>query len=224
MPEWPLVALEIRGAARALQVVRLVLLGIAAPLLSLWPYIGSPYVPSFAAAFLVLEPLYNTMLFIWPNQLTGYAVLPVRWESYLRAKGIAAVLITLAVAALFVTATAYMQPAPPTAHELAGCLLYLLSVMFPLLSVGTVVSRQQPRPATGIGLEDIAAGLVMLFLLGVASLPYVLVHAVPWGSYLLIAYTILAAIIWWFSMLPWSARHIQEEIPELWHTTRTLSS
>jgi len=223
VPDWTLVLLELRGAVAAPHIVRLAALGVAAPLFSLWPHIGSPFAAAFGAAFLVLEPFYNNALNIWHGQLTAYALLPRPWESSLRAKGIATILLTLIVVAFFVAITAFVQPSPPTLQELSRCFEYLLSVLFPLLAIGAIVSRQQPRPGSGFGLDDAAGGMVMLIILGLVSIPWSIAGTIASGELLLLSYTVVAAAVWWYVVIPSAARRIHEQIPHLWHNTQTLS-
>lgn len=223
MPDTAHVMLELRGSASLRNVVRLVAVGALVPLVSLWPQLGSPFAPAFAAAFLALEPFYNNALQLWPGHLTSYALLPPRWEEILRAKLIAATVLASGAAALLVALTSFFQPVPPTLREIADCVMYFLSVHIPLFATGTLLSRQQPRERIGFGLDDAAAGAMMMVLLGLLSIPYLIIAPLPGGTIILTSYILASAAAVWFVFIPRAARHIQKEIPDLWHTMRTSS-
>jgi len=216
-----LIGLEIRGAASTGHLVRVLPLAALTPFVSLWPQFGSPFIPGMVAAFLALEPFYNNTLNMWPGQLTAYGLLPADWILYLRAKNCATALITLGVVGLFMILTAYMQPVTPGPGEASACALYLLSVLFPMLSAGNVVSWQQPRARIGWGLEDAAAGLVMLLILGLVSMPYAVLSALEQSEMFLVLYSCIAAAIWWFKAIPRAAGRIHEQFSTLWHKTHT---
>lgn len=221
MASGKLIGLEIRGAAATGHLIRVLPLAVLTPFVSLWPQFGSPFIPAMVAAFLALEPSYNNTVNTWPGQLTAYGVLPADWIRYLRAKNCATALITLGVVSVFMILTAYMQPVTPGAGEASACALYLLSVLFPMLAIGNVVSWQQPRARIGWGLEDAAAGLVMLLILGLVSLPYALLSTLEQHEIFLVLYSGMAAAIWWYKAIPRAADRIHERFSTLWHKTQT---
>ncbi len=223
MGRWTLVSLELRGAAGPDHLVRMLPLAVLAPFVSLWPHIGSPFAAALVAAFLALEPFYNNTLSTWQGQLTAYALLPAEWTEYLRAKNAATLILTCGVVSCCVVLTAFIQPSPPATEDFFHCALYVLSVVFPLLAAGNSISWQQPRARSGWGLEDAAAGLVMLVLLGVVSIPYLLLSTMEQGELLLLVYTPAAAAVWWFKALPHAANRIHKQFPTLWHTIQTPS-
>lgn len=216
-----LIGLEIRGAASTGHLIRVLPLAVLTPFVSLWPQFGSPFIPALVAAFLSLEPFYNNTLNTWPGQLTAYGLLPADWIVYLRAKNCATALITLGVVSLFMLLTAFMQPVAPNSGEATACALYLLSILFPLLAIGNVVSWQQPRARIGWGLEDAAADLVMLLILGLVSLPYALLSTLEQNEVPLLIYSGMAAVIWWHEAIPRAAKSIHERFSTLWHKTQT---
>ena len=223
MPDTALVMLELRGSASMRNVVRLLAVAALAPLVSLWPQLGSPFAPAFAAAFLALEPFYHNMLQLWPGHLTSYALLPSRWEEILRAKLIANTVVASGAAAILVALTSFFQPVPPTLKEMADCVLYFFSVHIPLFATGTLLSRQQPRGRIGFSLDDAAAGAMMMVLAGLLSIPYIIIAPLPGATIILPAYILASAAAIWFVFIPGAARHIQKEIPDLWNTMRTSS-
>jgi hypothetical protein len=223
MPDASLVLLELRGAASVRTVVRLLAVSALAPLVSLWPQLGSPFAPAFAAAFLALEPLYNNALQLWPGHFTSYVLLPPPWDEILRAKLIATTVLASGAAAVLVALTSFFQPVPPTPGDIAGCALYFCSVHIPLFATGTLLSRQQSRGRIGFGLDDAAAGSMMMVLLGLMSIPFLIAAQLPAGTIIILAYTLVSAVVVWFFFIPKAARRIQKEIPELWHNMQTSS-
>ena len=63
----------------------------------------------------------------------------------------------------------------------------------------------------------------MMVLLGLLSIPYIIVAPLPGGTIILPAYILGSAAAVWFVFIPKAAQHIQKEIPDLWHTMRTSS-
>ena len=131
------------------QVIFLPLL-LAAVLLTMWPSIGSPYVPVFLVVFLGTEREYNNTLNRWPAQLAAMILLPVDWPGAVRAKNLTTILITLVVTMCASIVVLYFAPGIPSAEHTLLALLYLLSVIFPLLSAGNARSIHSPRPGAAV--------------------------------------------------------------------------
>jgi hypothetical protein len=214
---------ELRGMLTTGHLFRLLPLSLLAQLLSLWPYIGSPFAPAVLATFLSLEPFYNNMLNIWAGQMTSGGIFPTGWVSTLRRRNIAVIIVTWGVLAFYTILVAYVQP-EPVAPELFGALvLYMASIQFPLLMIGNSFSWQQVRGRNGWGLEDAAAALIMLVGVGISSLPFFALTGIPGDGIILILYTAAAAAFWWSRSVPRAARIIHERYPDLWQQTHLTS-
>jgi hypothetical protein len=206
----------LRGMAATGHLLRAVPLALLAPLLSLWPYIGSPFAPAAIATMLTLEPFYNNSLNIWHGQLTAGVILPVDLIRTIRQRNIALIILTWGCAALFATMVSYVQPEPPDGTDLGSFALYLASLQFPLLILGNSISWQQIRARSRWTLEDAAAAILMVIGGGVASLPWFLLAGLPGDDLLLLVYTAGTGVLWWRYAIPRTASIIHERSPELW--------
>ncbi len=195
---------------------RILPLAILAPLVSLWPYIGSPFLPAAIATLLALEPFYNNGLDLWCGQLTAGVVLPADAVRMMRMRNIGVIILTWSCAAFFAALVAFVQPEPPAMRDLGTFALYLLSIQFPLLIVGNDLSWQQIRPVSRWTLEDAAAALIMTAAAGVLSLPYILIIGMPGDVIILLGYAACTAALWWTVALRRTARTIHERYPDLW--------
>jgi hypothetical protein len=223
MRELRTIIFELRGMFTTGHLFRLLPLSLLAPSLSLWPYIGSPFVPAVLATFLSLEPFYNNMLNIWGGQMTAGALFPAGWTSTLRRRNIAVIIVTWGVLAFYSVLVAYVQPEPVSRERIAALVLYMASIQFPMLMIGNSFSWQQIRGRSGWGLEDAAAALTMLIGVGITSLPFFALTGIPGDSIILILYTAATGVFWWSHSIPRTARTIHEQYPDLWQHTRATS-
>jgi hypothetical protein len=219
MPDLSLFALEMRGMAATRYHLRIVPLAVLAPLLSLWPYIGSPFIPAAIATMIVLEPCYNNALNMWAGQMTAGAVHPADWIRTLRRRNAVQIVLTWGVAALFTALVSFVQPEPPQLQQIGAFALYLASVQFPLLMLGNSFSWQQIRGRSGWGLEDAATALIMLVAGGIVSLPWLLISGAQGKNFVLVLYIAGTAVAWWMYAIPRTAQTIHEGYPDLWQQT-----
>jgi hypothetical protein len=219
MPDLSLFALELRGMAATRYHLRIIPLAILAPLLSLWPHIGSPFTPAAIATMIVLEPCYNNALNMWAGQMTAGAVYPADWIRTLRRRNTVQITLTWGVATLFIALVSYVQPEPPPLQQIGAFALYLASVQFPLLMLGNSFSWQQVRGRSGWVLEDAATALIMLVAGGLVSLPWFLVSGARGGLIMLLFYIAGTAVAWWTYAVPRTAQTIHERYPDLWQQT-----
>jgi hypothetical protein len=216
MPDIGLIGLELRGMMAARHLYRLAPLGILAPLLSLWPYIGSPIVPAALATMITLEPFYNNATNLWKGQMTAGVVLPAGHLHMLRRRNVALIILTWCCSAFFAVVVAYVQPEPPTVSVLLMYALYTATIQFPLLMIGNSVSWQQVRARSRWSLEDAAAAVIMVAGGAIVSIPFLLIEGIPGDITIFLCYSAAMAIIWWQWSLPHTARVLHERMPELW--------
>jgi hypothetical protein len=216
MHDLRMIGLELRGMASTGHLLRIPPLALLASLLSLWPYIGSPFAPAAVATMLALEPFYNNTLDLWRGQLTADVVLPIDVARTLRRKNIALILLTWACASVFVILVCYVQPEPPLLPHVLSFVFYLATVQFPLLMLGNSISWQQIRPRSRWTLEDAAAGILMVIGGGVVSLPWLLLTGLSGDGIIFIVYTAAMGSIWWSYAIPRTAHIIHERQAELW--------
>lgn len=217
------ILIELEGALATRHFVRIVPLSILAPLISLWPHIGSPFVPAAVAAMLTVEPFVNNTLALWPGRLTSLGILPADPVRTVRVMNAATGILTVVTALWFGVLVSYVQPVPPSAADIARAAMYLATILFPLLIAGNILSVQQVRDSSGWGLQDAAAGLTILLTTAVVSLPWLLLHAVPGGAIMLAAVIITGAALWWHHSTPRTAVIILEQFPELWQNIHPSS-
>jgi hypothetical protein len=216
MHEPRLIGLELRGMIAAKHLLRLIPLGILAPLLSLWPYFGSPFVPAAVATLLALEPFYNNGANLWKGQLTAGVVLPSSFERMLRRRNIAVAILTWCCMGFFGIIVAYVQPEPIATPAIAAFAMYIVTIQFPLLMIGNSLSWQQVRPRSRWSLEDAAAAIIMLVGALMASLPFLFITGTGGDTLILTVYSAVMGVSWWRWSIPHTSRVLHERMPDLW--------
>ncbi len=219
MRDLRMIALELRGMIATGHLLRIAPLAIIAPVLSLWPYIGSIFAPAMVATLVTLEPFYNNALNLWHGQTTSGVLFPVDGARMLRAKNAALIILTWGCASFFVTLVCYVQPEPPGAPQITSSALYLAAVQFPLLMLGNSFSWQQLRPRSRWTLEDAAGAILMLIGGGLVSVPPLVLGELPGSQIMLVVYTLAMGAAWWAVAIPHVARVIQERRTDLWQQT-----
>ena len=216
MRDLRMIITELRGMMATGHLFRMVPLAIIAPILSLWPYIGSIFAPAVIATLITLEPFYNNALNLWHGQVTAGAVLPADLARVLRQKNAALIVVTWGCAVVFIALVSYIQPEPPSPSMLISIALFLAALQFPLLMIGNSLSWQQIRVRSRWTLEDAAGAVLMVIGGGVASVPPVLLAQLPGDEVLLAAYTVAMGAVWWRVAVPHAAHAIHERRADLW--------
>jgi hypothetical protein len=191
-------------------------LTLCSTFLALWPYIGSMFAPVSVAVFLALEPRTNNILFHTPHEFDALVVLPTDWKRVLLAKNSAVTLLALLLFLVISVFTAYFAPVRPDATESIAGVLCFLSVHIPLMAIGNLRSVQSPRRQVGFALSDSAGALVTLVLVGLLSLPS-LVLALH-SPLLCLVYILAAAVLWFRFSIPDTVRRISLERMRLCQT------
>ena len=206
--KWLILRMEIRrfcSSTKSLAFIPLTFLAIAA---SFSPQLPTPFIPVFGVVFAGLESQYNNILFRTPNEFQAFSLFPVKWKPVVLAKNLAAVLITLLVCCAVAIPTLYFSPVVVTPHDVTQALLYLLTVVFPLLHAGNLRSVQHPRPEAGLGTDDIAECGVTVVIAGIASIPYLVIIALPYSSLLCLMYAAVLSAYWFGVSVPATAATI----------------
>lgn len=176
---------------------------------ALWPYIGSSLVPALAATLLGLEPKFNNFLFQSPNEGEALHLFPCRWRSVVAAKNSTALALTLLFFLLFGLSIEYFSPSPAGIAEWKSGLLYLLTIVFPLLHFGNFHSVQHPRRHLGWSLGDLAEGCLFMITAGLCSIPFAIFAETEFGTALCLAYGCAGAVFWWKVSLPRTVRLLE---------------
>ena len=216
MRDLRMIITELRGMMATGHLLRMVPLAIIAPILSLWPYIGSMFAPAVIATLVTLEPFYNNALNLWRGQVTAGAVLPANLARVLRQKNAALIVLTWGCAVVFITLVSFIQPEPPSPSMLISIALFLAAVQFPLLMIGNSISWQQIRPRSRWTLEDAAGAILMLIGGGVISIPPLLLGGLPGQAFTLPACACALGLAWWRVAIPHTARIIHDQRTDLW--------
>jgi hypothetical protein len=173
---------------------------------ALWPYIGSTIVPALAATLLGLEPKFNNVLFQSPNEGEALLLFPSRWRNVVAAKNSVALILTLLLFLLYGLSIGYFAPSPVDLIEWKTGLLYLFTVVFPLLHFGNFQSVQHPRRRIGWSLGDLAEGCLFLIMAGICSIPFAIFVQTEAATALCLAYGTVGGLFWWKVSLPRTAR------------------
>jgi uncharacterized membrane protein YbaN (DUF454 family) len=205
---------------RSLHAVPITLAGV---FLVLWPYFPSPFVLVVVALFAAVESQFNNILFRTRNELESLSVLPTHWEKIVKAKNIATMLLVAMMFPVVAATILYFSPSTVPLKEGWASVLYISSVIFPVLHVGNLRSVQHPRRITGWQLDDAAGIVEILMVLAVFSIPFLLFVVAIQAPLLCLAYSSVTAVFWWRRSIPKAAALIASRNTELCLTTRTSS-
>jgi ABC-2 type transport system ATP-binding protein len=114
--------------------LKLLLLLPVAIIGSLWPYIGSPFVPLLLMTFAGLEPQFNNILFRTNNEFEAMAVLSPDWRSVVLGKNLASIVMAIGTTLAAALVVGYFTPLTMGAEGWQDAGLFFVSVVFSLLS------------------------------------------------------------------------------------------
>ena len=99
----------------------------------------------------------------------------------------------------------------PAVGSLWDGVLFILSVMFPMLSVGGYLSFQYPRRRVLLNFEEAPYLVFQLLALGVSSLPFfVLKHGLG-SDIACLLYVLVAGVAWFFFVVPRLAAILEKD-------------
>ena len=208
-----LVAWEIRYFFLNPRQVLLLPLLFGAVHLSMWPWIGSPYVPVMLVVVLGLEREFNNILNRWPSQYAASLLLPLDWRQAVLAKNLVTILLTVLLTLVSSVVVLYFDPERPgTEHTLLAA-LYLLSILFPLLVAGNARSTHSPRSGEAFELDDLPEAVITAVTLGLASIPFGICWGILRSPVLALVYSAAALLYWLIVSVPRTARAAASAIP-----------
>jgi hypothetical protein len=185
---------------------RAVLLVPSAILVAVWQYSGSSLIPAIASALIILEPRFNNFLFTVPVEGEALSLLPSRWHSVVAAKNLAAATLFLLLVVLLGVPIGFFALHPAGAGEWFHALMYLLTILFPLLHLGNLHALQHPRRRAGWSLGDLAEVLLLLITAGIASIPFAVLSSFDAAPLWCGLYAVAGAFFWWRISLPRAGR------------------
>lgn len=219
MPEFLLFSVEIRRFLEEPRNAVIFPAAVLVPLLSLWPYFSSPLVPAIAAAFACTEPQYMNMWYLWPGLLEGMAIRPVRWHRVVAVKNITALALTTCVYCLFAIVTLYAHAGRIPSHDILAGGTTCIVAGFGVAMFGNNYAVVKPRARIGWTLQDLAAAVLIVGVLGATAIPFVVFSSLfgTWKAHgMLFA---AASLLWVKWSIPNTASLIAHSVPEPWTNT-----
>jgi hypothetical protein len=219
MPELLLFPVELRRFLEEPRTASIVPAAIIVPILSLWPYFASPWVPALAATIACVEPYFLNMWCLWPGQLESLALRPINWHRAIAVKNFTAFCITVLVFLLFAVVTYYAHSGAVDGPEFFFAFQDCLFAGVVLAMFGNNYSIVSPRPGIGWTLSDMAGSILALIIAGTAMIPVVVLSYLI-GSWIAHSAALTAAVICWYLWsVPAAASHLAHTVPETWiHT------
>jgi hypothetical protein len=186
--------------------LRAVLLLPCSVLVAVWQYSGSSLIPAIGSALVMLEPRFNNFLFMSPGEGEALSLLPSRWRAVVAAKNLAAAGYLFLLVLLLGIPIGFFALRPAGADEWVDALLYLLTILFPLLHLGNLHALQHPRRKAGWSLGDLAEVFLLLLTAGIASIPFAVLSSLDFAPLWCSLYAIAGALFWWRVSLPRAER------------------
>jgi len=192
-----IVDLEVRQFFRHPRCLHAIPLLAAGTIFSAWVYpVASPFVPVIIVTIGVLELQFNNIFFRSPNELPVLNLYPVRWRRIILAKNIATMILGALLFLVGSMALLYFYPAKVTGQHVFDAIVYILTVVFPLLHLGNMRSIAFPRPANGFRVDDFVELVWILVTLAVLSVPYFFIIRLSGGWALCALYASATALYW----------------------------
>lgn len=216
---------EFSGYFRGTLPLRFVLLVPAAAFLAAWTWkIASPFAAAIWLACVGLEPRLNNMFCGSPRELEALRLLPVDWRRVVLLKNLSTLAIGAAATALLSVVSLYFSPGRPTPAEAGEALLYLSTVVFPLLGLGNEASARYPRRNGGPFSGGIPEAIWISLSLLVVSAPWFLITGLVEADWLCIPYAAATAASWYFRSVPGAAHRISTLRIDQWPATTASSN
>jgi hypothetical protein len=210
-----LVAVDVRALWSSPRYLVLVPFGLAGCAAALWPYVGSPFLPLLVVLVFGSEPAFANLLFRSPRDLEGTALLPVPWEEVILARNLATGGSAVVVFILMMATLAYALPRLPELPQSTDALLWLGTVLFPLLHIGNELSVREPRRRSGWTFDDVARAGIFLAIGAVAAAIHPLLSVISGGPVASLLFVVAAAAYWRYRSIPAAAARIRERLPDL---------
>jgi hypothetical protein len=179
---------------------------------------ASPFVPIIFVVFSGLELQYDNLLFRTGNELEAYLLLPVSWERVVIAKNLAAVVLTIIIFLITSMSLLYFSPTTIILTDLKDALLYLSTIIFPLIHFGNTQSVRNPRRISGLQINDLVEAIWMLLNVLILSAPYYLIIKLIEMPILCLVYSVITILIWRHRSVGKTAEYIKKNQYKLCQT------
>jgi len=211
---------ELAGALRGALPYRFLILLPWGIFLVVWAWgVASPFAAVIWIVLVALEPRFNNIFYHSPRELEALSLFPADWRRIVLLKNLSTVL--LGGCALFPVSVVFLwfSPDVPLAEHMRGAALYLLTVVFPLLSLGNDASARYPRRGPEApGAVLLAAAWISLTLLAV-SVPYFLITGLVERPWICLPYAAAAGADWYFRSVSRTALLITNRRHDIWTKT-----
>lgn len=170
---------------------------MAGVLLVLWPYFSSPFGAVFIVLFAGLEPQFANIFFRTHHELELLSLLPMGWQRIVKAKNLATILVLFIMVPIVCATLLYFSPSHLSLDQAGAAILYLSTILFPIIHVGNMRSVQHPRRESGWQIDDLAGMVELLISIGILSIPYLVVVEVFEIPALCLVYFAATVVFWW---------------------------
>lgn len=224
-PDMALMRHELAGYIRSPLPRRFLLLLPAGIFLVVWTWhVASPFAAVIWMVVAGLEPRFNNIFYHTSTELEALSLFPADWRRIVLVKNFSTLLIG---AFAFLTVSVVLLWFSPEVHlsgSLREAFLWLLTVTFPLLSLGNDASVRYPRRDAGPPHEGLLdAAWISLTLLAV-SVPYFLITRLVELPWLCIPYAAATAADWYFRSVARTATLITNQRHDIWTKAKTPSN
>ena len=162
-----------------------------------WIYpIASPFVPVMLVVLCGLELQFNNLLFRTATEFETYLLFPISWRRVILMKNLATIALTFLLFALNSMTLLYFSPEAIILVDVRDALLYLATIIFPMLQIGNAQSVRHPRRISGLQINDLIEAIWMLLNVAIVSVPYYLFMKLIEYPFLCIVYGAITMVVW----------------------------
>jgi hypothetical protein len=207
-----LAAYDLKFIAMGFHFLRFILIAVVV-IIFMWSFQVrfSPLIYTFILGFAALEVVYLNAFFRLPNELERMILFPISWQTIIIAKAISTFAVTAVLLLLSGVLVSYAAVGLPPVQIIWDGLLLLLSGSFSMLTLGHVLSIQYPRRRVFLNFDEAPYFLFQLLVLGISSLPYLILKVGFGSDVTCLLYSALSGVIWYFVVVPRLAARMQQE-------------
>jgi hypothetical protein len=207
-----LAAYDLKFIAMGFHFLRFILIAVVV-IIFMWSFQVrfSPLIYTFILGFAALEVVYLNAFFRLPNELERMILFPISWQTIIIAKAISTFAVTAVLLLLSGVLVSYAALGLPPVQIIWDGLLLLLSGSFSMLTLGHVLSIQYPRRRVFLNFDEAPYFLFQLLVLGISSLPYLILKVGFGSDVTCLLYSALSGVIWYFVVVPRLAARMQQE-------------
>jgi hypothetical protein len=184
-----------------------------------WVYsVASPFVPVMVVVLCGLELQFNNLLFRTSSEFETYLLFPISWRRVIIMKNLATIALTFLLFIVGSMSLLYFSPATIKFIDVRDAVLYLVTIIFPMLQIGNTQSVRHPRRISGLQINDFIEAIWTLLNVAIVSVPYYVIMKLIEIPFLCLVYGPLTMIIWWRFSIDRTAEQIMKNQFELCST------